>query len=208
MSVIPGWHTTIFAPYFVAGAIHSGLAMVLTLLIPLRKIFGYERIITMHVLESVAKTIVFTGLIVGFAYATEVFIAWYSHNIVEMEAFWWRAFGDYAIPYWIMVVCNTVAPLFYLFKKIRTNLMPLFIISILVNIGMWYERFVIIIGSVAHDFLPHAWGLYSPTLIEFGIMIGAFCLFFFLFLLFVKHLPSVSMTEMKETLHHGAEHDD
>ena len=198
LSVIPGWHTTIFAPYFVAGAIHSGLAMVLTLCIPLRKIFKYEALITMDVLENIAKTIVFTGIIVGFSYATEVFIAWYSHNSIEMETFWWRAFGHYAPEYWIMVVCNTVIPLLYLSKKIRTHVIPLFIISIFVNIGMWFERFVIIAGSVAHDFLPNAWGHYRPTWVEGGIMIGAFCLFFFLFLLFVKHLPSVSMTEMKE----------
>jgi len=206
LSVVPGWHTTIFAPYFVAGAIHSGLAMVVTLMIPLRLIFKYEAIITDRVLESVAKTIVFTGLIVAFAYATEIFIAWYSHNPVEMETFRWRALGDYALEYWIMVTCNTIIPLFLLFKKVRTNIRVLFVISLLVNVGMWYERFVIIIGSVAHDFLPHAWGLYSPSWVEFGIMIGSFCLFFFLFVLFVKHMPSVSMTEMKETLHEGASH--
>ncbi len=198
LAVIPGWHTTIFAPYFVAGAIHSGLAMVLTLTIPLRKIFNYEKIITMHVLESVAKTIVFTGIIVGFAYGTELFIAWYSHNAIEVESFRWRAFGHYSLPYWIMVICNTMIPALFLIKKIRTHIVPLFIISIFVNIGMWFERFVIIAGSVAHDFLPNAWGHYAPTLVEMGIMIGAFCLFFFLFLLFAKHLPSVSMTEMKE----------
>ena len=201
LSVIPGWHTTIFAPYFVAGAIHSGLAMVLTLSIPLRKILKYEPLITMDVLENIAKTIVFTGIIVGFSYATEVFISWYSRNIIEMETFRWRAFGDYAPEYWIMVVCNTIIPLLFLSKKFRTHVVPLFIISICVNIGMWFERFVIIAGSVAHDFLPNAWGLYRPTIIEGGIMVGAFCLFFFLFLLFVKHLPSVSMTEMKEMIH-------
>jgi Ni/Fe-hydrogenase subunit HybB-like protein len=206
LSVVPGWHTTIFAPYFVAGAIHSGLAMVLTLMIPLRVIFKYEAIITTRVLEAVAKTIVLTGLIVGFAYGTEIFIAWYSHNPVEVESFRWRAFGDYALEYWIMVICNTVIPLLLLFKKVRTNIRLLFVISLIVNVGMWYERFVIIIGSVAHDFLPHAWGLYTPSLVEFGIMIGAFCLFFFLFVLFVKHMPSVSMTEMKETLHEGESH--
>jgi Ni/Fe-hydrogenase subunit HybB-like protein len=206
LGVVPGWHTTIFAPYFVAGAIHSGLAMVLTLMIPLRKAFGYEEIITINVLESVAKTIVFTGLIVGFAYSTEVFIAWYSHNSVEMETFYWRAFGDYALEYWIMVSCNAVVPLFYLFKKVRTNIKTLFIISIFINIGMWYERFVIIVGSVGHDFLPHAWGLYAPSVIEYGIMIGSFCLFFFLFVLFVKHLPSISMTEMKEIVIDGDPH--
>lgn len=205
LSVIPGWHTTIFAPYFVAGAIHSGLAMVLTLCIPLRKILKYEALITMNVLESIAKTIVFTGIIVGFSYATELFIAWYSHNSIEMKTFWWRAFGHYAPEYWIMVVCNTVIPLLYLSKKIRTHVIPLFIISIFVNIGMWFERFVIIAGSVAHDFLPNAWGHYRPTWVEGGIMVGAFSLFFFLFLLFVKHLPSVSMTEMKEMIHHNVE---
>ncbi len=207
LGVVPGWHTTIFAPYFVAGAIHSGLAMVITLMIPLRKIFHYEKIITIQVLEMVAKTIVFTGLIVGFAYGTEVFIAWYSHNIVEMETFRWRAFGDYALEYWIMVTCNTIIPLLLLFKGVRTHLKWLFTISIFVNIGMWYERFVIIIGSVAHDFIPYSWGLYRPTLVEFGIMIGSFSVFFFLFVLFVKHLPSVSMTEIKEALPSGGGHD-
>jgi len=200
LAVIPGWHTTIFAPYFVAGAIHSGLAMVVTLMIPLRKIFHYEKIITMKVLESVAKTIVFTGMIVGFAYGTEFFIAWYSHNLVEMEVFTYRPTGDYAVGFWIMVTCNTIIPLLFLFKRIRTTTAWLLGICILVNVGMWYERFVIIISSVSRDFLPHAWGLYSPTILEFGIMIGALCLFFFLFFLFVKHMPSVSMTEMKEAL--------
>ena len=200
LAVVPGWHTTIFAPYFVAGAIHSGLAMVLTLMIPLRKIFNYDRIITMNVLENVAKTIVLTGLIVGFAYGTEFFIAWYGHNLVEMETFRWRALGDYRLQFWIMVVCNTLVPLLFFFKKFRTRIGWLFGISIIVNIGMWFERFVIIIGSVAHDFIPHAWGRYSPTLIEFGIMLGSFSLFFFLFILFVKHLPSVSMTEIKELI--------
>ena len=207
LAIVPGWHTTIFAPYFVAGAIHSGLAMVLTLMIPLRKIFRYENIITLNVLENVAKTIVFTGLIVGFSYATEYFMAWYSHNAVELETFRWRAVGDYSLEFWIMVICNTLTPLLFFFKKIRTTIGWLFAISIFVNIGMWFERFVIIVGSVAHDFLPHAWGLYAPTAIEFGIMLGSFCLFFSLFLLFVKHLPSVSMTEIKETVITGERHD-
>ena len=206
LGVVPGWHTTIFAPYFVAGAIHSGLAMVLTLMIPLRKIFKYEKIITMHVLESVAKTIILTGMIVGFAYGTEFFIAWYSQNPVEEYIFSWRATGDYAIPFWIMVTCNTIIPLAFFIKKIRTTIPWLFAISIVVNIGMWYERFIIIITSVGRDFLPNAWSLYRPTLVEFGIMLGSFSLFFFLFVLFVKHMPSVSMTEMKETLVEGGDH--
>jgi len=206
LAVAPGWHTTIFAPYFVAGAIHSGLAMVLTLMIPLRKLFGYEEIITKQVLESVAKTIVFTGLIVGFAYATEFFIAWYSQNPAEMEIFRYRPTGDYAVGFWIMAICNTVIPLLFLFRHFRTTIPWLMAIAILINVGMWYERFVIIISSVSHDFIPHAWGLYAPTLIEFGIMFGAFCMFLTLFFLFVKHMPSVSMTEMKETLVEGGHH--
>ena len=206
LGVVPGWHTTIFAPYFVAGAIHSGLAMVLTLMIPLRKIFHYEKIITIDVLESVAKTIIFTGMIVGFAYATEFFIAWYSHNIVEVESFRWRAMGTYQLEFMIMVGCNTVVPLLFFIKRIRRAIPWLFGISLLVNVGMWYERFVIIIGGVAHGFIPHSWGKYTPSAIEFGIMFGAFCLFFFLFTLFVKHLPSVSMTEMKEFIEKEREH--
>jgi molybdopterin-containing oxidoreductase family membrane subunit len=172
--------------------------MVLTLMIPLRKIFKYENIITRDVLENVAKTIVFTGLIVGFAYATEFFIAWYSHNAVEIEQFHWRAYGDYRWGFYFMVLCNTLIPLLFLFKKVRTTVAALFIISLIVNFGMWWERL--------HGFSPHAWGLYAPSMIEYGIMLGSFCLFFFLFVLFAKHMPSVSMTEMKETLEHGGSH--
>jgi Ni/Fe-hydrogenase subunit HybB-like protein len=206
LGVVPGWHTTIFAPYFVAGAIHSGLAMVITLMIPLRRIFHYERFITRQVLENVAKTIILTGLIVGFAYGTEFFIAWYSHNEIEAAIFQWRVGGHYRVGFWIMVICNTWIPLLLFFKRVRTHLGWLFCISIFINIGMWFERFVIIITSVGHDFIPHAWGLYAPTYIEFGIMIGSFSLFFLFFVLFVKHLPSMSMTELKETVHQGGDH--
>ncbi|MBW1900664.1 MAG: polysulfide reductase NrfD [Deltaproteobacteria bacterium] len=207
LGISPGWHTTLFAPYFVAGAIHSGLAMVLTLIIPLRRIFRYESVITTEVLENVAKTIVFTGLIVAFAYATEFFIAWYSHNAVEQETFRWRVAGEYRVEFWIMVICNTLLPLLFLIKKIRRSIPLLLVIAISVNIGMWFERFVIIIGCVAHGFMPHAWGHYAPTAVEYGIMLGSFCLFFFLFLLFVKHLPSVSMAEMKESIGKRANHE-
>lgn len=208
LGIVPGWHTTIFAPYFVAGAIHSGLAMVLTLMIPIRKIFHYEKIITVKVLENVAKTIIFTGLIVAFSYATEFFMAWYSHNPLEVAIFKYRPTGDYAVGFWIMVICNTMVPLLFFFKRFRTTITWLFVISIFVNIGMWYERYVIIISSVSHDFIPHAWGLYSPSIIEYGILIGSFCLFFFLYLLFAKHLPSISMTEMKEIVGQGESHAD
>jgi Ni/Fe-hydrogenase subunit HybB-like protein len=206
LGIVPGWHSTIFAPYFVAGAIHSGLAMVLTLMIPLRKIFRYEAIITEEILDNIAKTIIFTGLIVGYAYIVEYFLAWYSHNVVEQESFRWRAFGHYRLEFWIMVICNTVVPLFFFFRKVRRSIPWLFTISVLINIGMWYERFVIIVGGVAHDFMPHAWGKYSPSLIEYGILLGSFSMFFFLFLLFVKHLPSISMTELKESLREGGGH--
>jgi len=200
LGVVPGWHSTIFAPYFVAGAIHSGLSMVLTLMIPMRRIFNYEKIITIDVLENVAKAIIFTGFIVAFAHGTEFFMAWYSQNPVELEVFRNRPFGDYAAGFWIMAVCNTILPVVFFFRFARRSLSILFMVSILVNIGMWFERFVIIVTSVSRDFIPHAWGLYAPTWVEFGIMIGSFSLFFFLFVLFVKHLPSVSMTEMKEML--------
>ena len=206
LGIVPGWHSTIFAPYFVAGAIHSGLAMVLTLMIPMRKIFRYEAFITKDILDNIAKTIVFTGLIVGYAYAIEYFLAWYSNNIVEQESFRWRAFGHYSLQFWIMVICNSVVPLLFFIRGVRRSIPLLFIISILINIGMWFERFVIIIGGVAHDFMPNAWGTYSPSIIEYGVLIGSFSLFFFLFLLFVKHMPSVSMTEMKESVHKGVGH--
>jgi len=206
LGIVPGWHSTIFAPYFVGGAIHSGLAMVLTLMIPMRRIFHFESFIDGRVLENIAKTIIFTGLIVGYAYMFEYFIAWYSHNLVEQESFRWRALGDYSMEFWIMVVCNSLVPLLFFLKRIRRSIPWLFCISILINIGMWYERFVIIVGGVAHGYMPHAWGLYRPTAIEMGIMLGSFSLFFFLFLLFAKHLPSMSMTELKETAGRGGGH--
>ena len=172
----------------------------------LRSIFHYEELITIDVLENVAKTIILTGFIVGYAYAFEIFIAWYSFNPVEMESFRWRIFGDYSLEFWIMTLCNCAVPLLFFFKKVRTSIKWLMTISILVNVGMWYERFVIIVGGPAHDFIPHAWGLYSPTFIELGIMLGTFCMFFLFFILFVKHMPSVSMTEMKEALNTGDGH--
>ncbi len=215
LAIIPGYHSTIFAPYFVAGAIHSGLAMVLTLLIPLRSIFRIERIITLRDLESIAKTTILTGLIIGYSYIIEYFMAWYSGNIFEKQTFLFRAAGHYALLFWIMVVGNTAAPLLFFFKKVRTSLVWLLTIAILINIGMWTERFVIIIGSMAQDFLPYNWGFYSVRWVELTITVASFCLFLFLFLLFVKFLPSVSIAEVKEDLtplhrgkggrdHHGA----
>jgi molybdopterin-containing oxidoreductase family membrane subunit len=200
MSIVPGWHSTIFAPYFVAGAIHSGLAMVLTLLIPLRKAFKLEEYITETHFENLAKIIIFTGLIVAYSYATELFIAWYSNNRYEQEIFKYRMAGDYAFVFWIMVIFNTILPLLFFFKRIRTNTLYLLIISILINIGMWFERFVIIVTSLAHSYIPFSWGTYKPTWVELSIMAGSFGFFVLLFLLFVKLLPSVSISEVKETL--------
>jgi Ni/Fe-hydrogenase subunit HybB-like protein len=198
LSILPGFHSTIFAPYFVAGAIHSGLAMVLILLIPLRHIYRFENIITMETLENIAKTIVFTGLIMGYSYATEHFMAWYSGNVAERDTFLWRAIGYYAPFFWLMLFCNSVAPLFYFFKKIRTNLVSLYAIAVLIVIGMWYERYVIIIESASHANDPYSWAIYHPTWVDYGILYGSCSLFIFLFLLFAKYLPTISIAEVKE----------
>ena len=200
LCVIPGYHSTIFAPYFVAGAIHSGLAMVLTLLIPLRTILKFEEIITIKDLESIAKTLLLTSLFVGYSYIVEQFMSWYGGDRFEQDIFIFRIIGHYSFMFWLMVVCNAVAPLVFFFKKVRTNLKSLFGIAIIINIGMWTERFVIIIGSMAQDFIPYQWDFYSPKWVEITITIGSFCLFFLLFLLFVKLLPSVSIAEIKENL--------
>jgi Ni/Fe-hydrogenase subunit HybB-like protein len=198
LAIIPGYHSTIFAPYFVAGAIHSGLAMVLTLLVPVRRIFHLERIITMDTLEKVAKTSIFLALIIGYAYLVEYFIAWYSGSPFERQTFLYRAFGYYAPLFWGMVFCNVAAPLFFAFRKIRTSLPCLLVVAILVNMGMWTERFVIIAGSMSRDFLPNAWGVYWPNWVDWSITFASFCLFFLFFLLFIKFVPSVAMTEVKE----------
>ena len=200
LSVVPGWHSTIFAPYFVAGAIHSGLAMVITLLIPLRKVQKLESIITIDIFEKLAKLIILTGLIVGYAYAFEYFMAHYSGNPFEIDIFNFRAVGGFAVPFWIMVSCNAIIPLLFFVKKIRRSIPWLLVICILINVGMYYERHVIIISSVAHDFLPYAWGSYFPSLIELGIALGAFCWFFLLFWLFTRFLPTVAVAEIKEHL--------
>ncbi|RJQ87533.1 MAG: hydrogenase [Desulfobacteraceae bacterium] len=201
LGIVPGWHSTIFAPYFVAGAIHSGLAMVLILLIPLRILYRFEEILSMDIFENVAKTIIFTGLIMLYSYMTETFIAWYSGNEAERGIFHWRATGPYAFVFWLMFFCNAIVPLFFYIKTLRTRLVPLIVISVLINIGMWYERYVIILSSPAHEFDPYSWGRYfGPTIVEFGILLGSFSIFFFLFLLFAKFLPTISMTELKEDL--------
>ncbi len=199
VSQIPGWHTTIFPPYFVAGAIFSGFAMVLTLLIPCRKIFGLEDFITIRHIENMNKVILATGTMVGYAYGTEFFVAWYSGNPVEQATFQLRAFGHYGWAYWIMITCNVFIPQLFWFKKVRTNLYLTFIISIFVNIGMWFERFVIICTSLSADFMPSAWDYYSPTWVDIFTFVGSFGLFMTLFLLFCRFVPMVAIAEVKQT---------
>jgi len=197
MSIVPGWHSTILAPYFVAGAIHSGLAMVITLLIPLRQVFNlYEYITTRH-FENLAKLVVFSGLIVGYSHLMEFFTAWYSGNPAEQSVFLYRISGEYAAHFWWMILLNSVLPLAFLWKRVRTSISALLIIGILINVGMWLERFVIIVTSLSHEYLPYAWGTYRPTLIEVGITFGSICWFLMLFLIFLKVFPLVSISEMK-----------
>ena len=196
-SQIPGWHTAIFPPYFVAGAVFSGFAMVGTILIPARKWFGLEQIITKHHLENMNKIILATGSMVGFAYATEFFIAWYGGNPNESFAFINRAFGPYAWAYWTMVTCNVVTPQLFWIKKLRTNLAVMWVMYIFVNIGMWFERFVIIVTSLSRDFLPSSWVDYLPTRVEVATLVGSFGLFLACFLLFCRLLPVVSIAESR-----------
>jgi molybdopterin-containing oxidoreductase family membrane subunit len=196
VSVIPGWHTTIFPPYFVAGAIFSGFAMVLTLAVPCRKLFGLEDFITLRHIENMNKVILVTGTLVGYAYAMEFFIAWYSGSPYEGFAFINRAFGPYWWAYLTMVSCNVISPQFFWSKKLRTNLTVTFILSIFVNIGMWFERFVITM-SLHRDFLPSSWDYYSPTIFDVSLLLGSFGLFFTLFILFLKFLPAVAISEVK-----------
>ena len=197
VSVIPGWHTTIFPPYFVAGAIFSGFGMVSTVLILVRKVFKMEHIITIGHLEKMNKILLATGMMVGFAYGMEFFIAWYSANTFEQFTFINRAFGPYAWAYWIMVSCNVIFPQLFWFKKIRTNIPITLVLVILVNVGMWFERFVIIVTSLHRDFLPSSWAMFTPTLTDFGLLLGSFGFFFSFLLVFLKTLPLVSISEIK-----------
>ncbi|MDB5260723.1 MAG: hydrogenase [Adhaeribacter sp.] len=199
-SVIPGWHTTIFPPYFVAGAIFSGFAMVLTLMIITRDVFSLKDYITLEHIESMNKVIILTGSIVGVAYITEFFIAWYSGVEYEQYAFINRATGPYWWAYWSMMTCNVITPQLFWFRKIRRSVVATFIISIFVNIGMWFERFVIIVTSLHRDFLPSSWAMFSPTIIDVGIYVGTLGLFFTLFLLFAKYFPVINMFEVKTIL--------
>jgi molybdopterin-containing oxidoreductase family membrane subunit len=196
-SVIPGWHTTIFPPYFVAGAIFSGFAMVMTLMVIARWALRLENLITMKHLENMNKIMLATGSIVGYAYATEFFVAWYSGNPYERFTFLNRALGPYAWAYWTMITCNVITPQLFWFKRLRTSVPVMFTLSIFINIGMWFERFVIIATSLHRDFLPSSWGYFRPTIIDILTFTGTFGLFLTLFLLFVRFLPMIAIAEVK-----------
>ncbi len=197
VSIVPGWHTTIFPPYFVAGAVFSGFAMVVLVLVFVRKLFNLEHIITVTHLERMNKIMMATGMMVGYGYAMEFFIAWYSGNPFEQFVFISRALGPYAFTYWIMISCNVIIPQLFWFKRFRRSIPVMLAIAILVNVGMWMERFVIVVTSLHRDFLPSSWGMFIPTLTDFGILIGSFGLFFTLVILFTKTLPVVSIAEVK-----------
>jgi molybdopterin-containing oxidoreductase family membrane subunit len=208
VSQVPGWHTTIFPPYFVAGAIFSGFGMVLTLMIPARQWLGLHQLITLNHLDNIAKILLLTGTMVGYAYAMEFFIAWYSGVQYEQFAFINRATGPYWWAYWIMVSCNVISPQFFWFRALRRNPAVLFVISIFVNIGMWFERFVIAVTSLHRDFLPSSWAYFSPTLVDILTYAGSFGLFFTMFLLFCRFLPILAISEVKSVMpeanpHHG-----
>lgn len=199
VSQLPGWHTTIFPPYFVVGAIFSGFGMVLTLMLIARLIFKLEHLVTPKHIENMAKVTLLTGTIVGYAYSMELFVAWYSGNVYERYAFVNRALGPYGWTYWTMVTCNVFVPQLLWFRKIRLNLKLLFVISILVNVGMWFERYVIVI-TLARDFLPSSWGTYEPTIWDGAALLGSFGLFFTFFCLFVRFVPMVAIAEVKTVL--------
>ena len=206
-SVVPGWHTTIFPPYFVSGAVFSGFAMVLTLMLIVRKVYKLEAYLTVKHVEYMNIVIIVTGSIVGVAYLTELFMAWYSGVEWEQYAFLNRATGPMAWAYWIMMSCNVLSPQFFWFKKLRTSLAFTFVLSIVINIGMWFERFVIIVPTLCRTYLPSTWNTYSPSFIDVGIFVGTIGMFFTLFLLYSRTFPVIAQAELKSILKaSGEEH--
>jgi Ni/Fe-hydrogenase subunit HybB-like protein len=198
--IIPGWHATIFPPYFVAGAIYAGFAMVMTLAIPLRKLYGLEDFITAKHLDNMAKIILATGLIVAYGYGIEAFMAWYSGNTYERYMMWNRATGPYKHMYWALIFCNVLSPQILWFRKVRQNIGALFAMAMIVNVGMWLERYVIIAVSLTRDFLPSSWGMYKGTAFDWSMFIGSIGLFIALLFLFLRFLPMISIFEMRTIL--------
>jgi molybdopterin-containing oxidoreductase family membrane subunit len=205
VSVIPGWHTTVFPPYFVAGAIFSGFAMVMTLSIPIRAFYGLEDFITMRHLDNMAKVILATGLIVAYGYMMEAFMAWYSGNTYEWFMITNRMSGPYKGFYWALIFCNVAAPQVLWSSRVRQNIPALFLLSLVINVGMWLERFIIVVTSLHRDFLPSSWDMYSPTRYEYMLMFGAMGLFGTLLFLFVRFLPMISISEMRQMVPSGGE---
>src|SRR5947208_16162154 len=200
MALTPGWHATIFPPYFVAGAIFSGIGMVFTIVIPLRKAFKLEHYVTLNDLDAAAKLCLFTSMVVGLAYLTEFQVAWVSGNAFEQDYFWNRVFGQWAWAAWIMLICNCVLPLSLWSQSLRRNPLWLWILSLFINLGMWFERFVIIVPSLSHEFEPWQWSTYAPTFVDYSILIGSFGWFFMWFLLFIRQLPVLAIAELKEVV--------
>ncbi len=205
IAIVPGWHSTIFPPYFVAGAIFSGFAMVLTLAIPIRKFYGLQDFITLRHLENSAKVMLATGLMVAHGYITEAFMSWYSDDKFEIYMTLNRMFGPYAPAYWLLIFCNVLTPQLLWFKRIRTNIAALFVISLVVNVGMWTERYVIVITSLHRDFLPSSWGIFHGTRWDWMTLFGSFGLFLTLLFLFLRILPAISISEMRELVHKKSE---
>ncbi|MCU0625564.1 MAG: polysulfide reductase NrfD [Gemmatimonadaceae bacterium] len=200
MSIVPGWHTTIFPPYFVGGAIFSGFAMVWTLIIPIRKWWGLEHYITLNHLDATAKVVLFTSIMVGCGYLSEFFIAWYGGVAPEQEYFWNRVFGQWWWSAWILLLCNMVFPLSLFSQKLRRNTYWLWTLGAIINIGMWYERWVIVVPSLSHEYEPWQWTDYVPTWVDMGFLLGSFGWFFMWFLLFIRQMPVVALAEVKEII--------
>jgi Ni/Fe-hydrogenase subunit HybB-like protein len=200
VAIVPGWHTTIFPPYFVAGAIYSGFAMVLTLAIPLRKVYGLEDFITMRHLDNMAKVMLATGLIVAYGYGIEAFTAFYSGEEFERFLVLNRALGPYWPAFWALILTNVLIPQALWFKRVRSNVVALFALSLVINTGMWLERFVIVVTSLHRDYLPSSWGMYSPTIWDWATYIGTMGLFASLLFLFIRFLPMISIFEMRTLL--------
>jgi Ni/Fe-hydrogenase subunit HybB-like protein len=205
IAIVPGWHSTIFPPYFVAGAIYSGFAMVLTLAIPLRKFYGLEDFVTLRHLDNMAKVMLATGLIVAYSYMIETFMAFYGGNSYDQYMMMNRMTGPYAIVYWVLIASNLLAAQVLWWSKIRRNVLALFIVALIVQTGMWLERFVIVVTSLHRDFLPSSWGMYYPTKWDWTVYLGSIGLFFTLFFLFIRYLPMISIFELRELVHKTAE---
>ena len=207
-SQVPGWHTTIFPPYFVAGAIYSGFAMVLTLGIPMRAIYGLQDMITIKHIDNCAKLMLVTGLIVTYGYASEMFMGWYSGDPAESYIGWNRMAGPYAWSFWMLIFCNCVTPQFLWLRQVRRNVPLMFLIAMIIQLGMWLERFVIVIISLSRDFMPSSWGMYYPTIWDWAVFLGTIGFFLTCFFLFIRFLPVIAIFEMRELVHqtHGGEH--